>query len=86
MPGDLLELRRITPADWRSVGVEGHAGFALLQGLDITRMLDYARQHKTIEGFPGGDPIENEQLFTLDELVAADSDSVEVGAGKSASD
>ena len=22
------------PADWRSVGVEGHAGFALLQGLD----------------------------------------------------
>ena len=36
------------------------------QGLDITKMLDYARQHKTIEGFPGGDPIENEQLFTLD--------------------
>jgi glutamate dehydrogenase (NAD(P)+) len=36
------------------------------QGLDIAKMLDYARQHKTIEGFPGGDPLENEQLFTLD--------------------
>jgi glutamate dehydrogenase (NAD(P)+) len=29
-------------------------------------MIDYARQHKTIDGFPGGEPIENEQLFSLD--------------------
>src|ERR671912_1421067 len=29
-------------------------------------MLDYAKQHKTIDGFPGGEPIENETLFTLD--------------------
>jgi len=29
-------------------------------------MLDYARQHKTIDGFPGGEPLENEQLFGLD--------------------
>ncbi len=29
-------------------------------------MLDYARQHKTIDGFPGGEPIENDQLFSLD--------------------
>ena len=32
-------------------------------GLDIAKMLDYAKQHKTIDGFPGGEPIENEQLF-----------------------
>ena len=35
-------------------------------GLDIPKMLDYAKQHKTIDGFPGGEPIENEQLFGLD--------------------
>ena len=29
-------------------------------------MIEYARQHKTIDGFPGGDPIENDQLFSLD--------------------
>jgi glutamate dehydrogenase (NAD(P)+) len=35
-------------------------------GLDIPKMLDYAKQHKTIDGFPGGSPIDNEQLFSLD--------------------
>jgi glutamate dehydrogenase (NAD(P)+) len=36
------------------------------QGLDIPKMLDFVRQHKTIDGFPGGSPLENEQLFGLD--------------------
>ncbi len=27
-------------------------------GLDIAKMLDYAKQHKTIDGFPGGEPID----------------------------
>jgi glutamate dehydrogenase (NAD(P)+) len=35
------------------------------KGLDIPRMIEYAKQHKTIDGFPGGDPIDNEQLFAL---------------------
>ena len=35
-------------------------------GLDIAKMLDYAKQHKTIDGFPGGEPLENDQLFALD--------------------
>jgi glutamate dehydrogenase (NAD(P)+) len=35
-------------------------------GLDIGKMLDYAKQHKTIEGFAGGEPLENDQLFGLD--------------------
>jgi glutamate dehydrogenase (NAD(P)+) len=35
-------------------------------GLDIEKMLDFSRQHRTIDGFPGGEPIENEQLFALD--------------------
>jgi glutamate dehydrogenase (NAD(P)+) len=36
------------------------------QGLDVTKMIDYARQHKSIEGFPGGEPLENDKLFSLD--------------------
>ena len=43
------------------------------KGLDIGKMIDFARQHKTIDGFPGGEPFENEQLFALevDVLVPA---------------
>jgi glutamate dehydrogenase (NAD(P)+) len=43
------------------------------KGLDIPQMLDFARQHKTIDGFPGGEPLENDQLFSLpvDVLVPA---------------
>jgi glutamate dehydrogenase (NAD(P)+) len=36
------------------------------KGLDIPRMLDYAKQHKSIEGFPGGEPLANEKLYALD--------------------
>jgi glutamate dehydrogenase (NAD(P)+) len=35
-------------------------------GLDVTRMLDYAKQHKTIDGFGGGQPLSNDELFGLD--------------------
>jgi glutamate dehydrogenase (NAD(P)+) len=36
------------------------------KGLDIPKMLDYVRQHKTIDAFPGGTSLENDQLFGLD--------------------
>jgi glutamate dehydrogenase (NAD(P)+) len=36
------------------------------KGLNVERMLDYARQHKTIDGFPDGDSLENDALFGLD--------------------
>jgi glutamate dehydrogenase (NAD(P)+) len=51
--------RIVAVTDWKG-------GVYNAQGLDIPKMLDYARQHKTIDGFPGGEPIENEQLFSLD--------------------
>ena len=35
-------------------------------GLDVAALLEFAAQHKTIDGFPGGDPIDNEALFSLD--------------------
>jgi glutamate dehydrogenase (NAD(P)+) len=51
--------RIVAVTDWKG-GVHNE------NGLDIAKMIDYARQHKTIDGFPGGEPIENEQLFSLD--------------------
>ena len=36
------------------------------KGLDIAKMLDYAKQHKSIDGFPGGQSIDNAKLFALD--------------------
>jgi glutamate dehydrogenase (NAD(P)+) len=49
----------VAVTDWKG-------GVSNPNGLDITKMLDYTKQHKTIDGFPGGEPIDNEQLFTLD--------------------
>jgi glutamate dehydrogenase (NAD(P)+) len=61
-----LGAKIVAVTDWK--GGVYNAG-----GLDITKMLDFARQHKTIEGFPGGEPLENDQLFGLevDVLVPA---------------
>ena len=49
----------VAVTDWKG-GVHNDGG------LDIPKMLDYAKQHKTIDGFPGGSSIDNEQLFGLD--------------------
>jgi len=49
----------IAVTDWKG-GVYNKAG------LDITKMIDFAKQHKTIDGFPGGEPFENADLFKLD--------------------
>jgi glutamate dehydrogenase (NAD(P)+) len=42
-------------------------------GLDVTKLIDYAKQHRTIDGFPGGEPLENGKLFELpvDVLIPA---------------
>jgi glutamate dehydrogenase (NAD(P)+) len=54
-----LGAKIVAVTDWKG-GVHNPAG------LDVTQMIEYAKQHKTIDGFPGGDPIENDQLFSLD--------------------
>jgi glutamate dehydrogenase (NAD(P)+) len=54
-----LGAKVVAVTDWKG-------GVYNRDGLDIAKMIDYARQHKTIDGFPGGEPIENETLFTLD--------------------
>jgi glutamate dehydrogenase (NAD(P)+) len=54
-----LGARIVAVTDWKG-GVYND------KGLDIEKMLDYAKQHKTIDGFSGGEPLENEALFGLD--------------------
>jgi glutamate dehydrogenase (NAD(P)+) len=49
----------VAVTDWKG-GVYNKAG------LDIAKMLDYVKQHKTIDGFSGGEPLENADLFKLD--------------------
>jgi glutamate dehydrogenase (NAD(P)+) len=36
------------------------------KGIDIATLTEYARQRKTVKGFPGAEPITNAQLFALD--------------------
>jgi glutamate dehydrogenase (NAD(P)+) len=49
----------VAVSDWK--GGVYNAG-----GLDIAKMLDYAKQRRTIDGFPGGEPLDNSKLFGLD--------------------
>jgi glutamate dehydrogenase (NAD(P)+) len=49
----------VAVTDWKG-GVYNPAG------LDIPKLIDYAAQHRTVDEFPGGQPIDNEQLFKLD--------------------
>ena len=43
------------------------------KGLDVTKMIDYAKQHRSVEGFPGGEPLASDTLFELpvDVLIPA---------------
>jgi len=50
----------VAVTDWKG-------GVYNAKGLDIPKLLEYAATHqKTVDGFPGGEPLSNEDLFTLD--------------------
>jgi len=49
----------VAVTDWKG-------GVFNAKGLDVPTLLDYVRQHKTVDGFAGGDPLTNEELFKLD--------------------
>ena len=51
--------RIVAVTDWKG-------GVCAERGLDVDAMVEYARQHRTIEGFPGGQPLTNDELFRLD--------------------
>jgi glutamate dehydrogenase (NAD(P)+) len=46
--------------------VDWKGGVYNAKGLDIAALTDYAALHKTVAGFPGGEPMTNAQLFALD--------------------
>src|SRR5687768_13545031 len=49
------------------VAVSDRAGaFYNRKGIDIAAAVAYLRQHRMLEGFPGGEPISNDDLLTLD--------------------
>jgi glutamate dehydrogenase (NAD(P)+) len=49
----------VAVTDWKG-------GVYNANGLDIPKMLEFTREKKTIDGFPGGESLDNEQLFSLD--------------------
>ena len=49
----------VAVTDWKG-------GVINQSGLDVAKLLEYAAQHKTVEGFPGGDSLDNESLWGLD--------------------
>src|SRR5919204_6784341 len=58
--------RIVAVTDWKG-------GVYNPNGLDIAKLLDFSRQHSTVEGFAGADAIDNAQLFRLavDVLIPA---------------
>ena len=44
----------------------GRAASSIKAGLDVAKLLEYTATHKTVEGFPGGDPLDNDGLWGLD--------------------
>src|SRR5689334_23250198 len=51
--------RIVAVSDWKG-------GVYNAKGLDVAAMLEYAKAHKSIDGFPGGEALSNEQLFGLE--------------------
>jgi glutamate dehydrogenase/leucine dehydrogenase len=49
----------VAVTDWKG-------GVYNASGLDIPKMLEFSREKKTIDGFPGGESLDNDQLFSLD--------------------
>jgi glutamate dehydrogenase (NAD(P)+) len=49
----------VAVTDWKG-------GVINQSGLDIPKLLEYAGTHKTVEGFPGADPLDNDALWGLD--------------------
>jgi len=58
--------RVVAITDWKG-GVHNS------KGLDVAKLVDHMRQHGSVEGFDGGDPIGNDDLFKLnvDVLIPA---------------
>ncbi len=54
-----LGARIVAITDWKG-------GVYKKDGLDVAALLEYARAHKTVEGFPAAEPFDNDRLWDLD--------------------
>ena len=62
-----VSAKLLSEAGARIVGVtDWKGGVYNAKGLDIGKLLVYNAEEKTVEGFSGGEPMTNEQLFALD--------------------
>ncbi len=55
----ILGAKIVAISDWKG-GVYND------KGLDLARLADHVRTHKTVDAFAGGEPLTNDQLFALD--------------------
>ena len=44
---------------------DSHGGIVAASGLDVPKAIDYKRAHGSLQGYPGADPISNEELLEL---------------------
>jgi glutamate dehydrogenase (NAD(P)+) len=49
----------VAVTDWKG-------GVINQKGLDVAKLLAYLREHRTVDGFPGGDPLDHDGLWGLD--------------------
>jgi len=62
-----VSAKLLSEAGAKIVGVtDWKGGVYNARGLDIGKLLVYNAEEKTVEGFTGGEPMTNEQLFALD--------------------
>ena len=54
-----LAARIVAVTDWKG-------GVHNAQALDVPALIEWVRVHKTVAGFPGGEPITNDQLLALE--------------------
>src|SRR5216684_3317945 len=55
----LIGAKIVAITDWK-------AGVYNAKGLDIPKLIEHVSRHKTVDGFDGAEPIDNDRLFKLD--------------------
>jgi len=54
-----LAARIVAVTDWKGGVYNEH-------GLDVPKLIDWVKEHKTVDGFKGGEMLTNDELFALD--------------------
>jgi glutamate dehydrogenase (NAD(P)+) len=63
----MISAELLSEAGAKIVGItDWKGGVYNRNGLDVTKLIEYAAQHRTVEGFPGAESLVNQQLFQLD--------------------